>query len=377
MCQGKRSALANIMNAIAHNLDLPYKSYGVNLPKSKHYVLCLIDGLAYQSFLEHKTSTSFLSTCNNVSSLSSGFPSTTASCLTSLATGLDPIEHGIVGAAFQHSERYFSSLRWCYLNSSESKYKENIIPSITIPYGIWDCLKEHKINVNAIIPIDISTSVFTSKVFSAAKIYGYKDFSEITSIIEEVFKREERSFTYIYFGNLDLIGHIFGVDSQKWKDEYLYLDSFIQKIHRLVIEKATLLVTADHGMVNMSQSDMIDFNEIPALTEQTHLICGDIRARHIYLKPAFRDNILIDNWIKHLGNNFFVFKKEEAIKAELFGVNRNEENEDRIGDLIVISRGQFGLIDSSSNFDQYQSSWIGHHGANTENEQLIPLLIWN
>ncbi|KKC44637.1 MULTISPECIES: alkaline phosphatase family protein [Acinetobacter] len=377
MYQGKRSALANIMNAIAHNFDLPYNSYGVNLPQSKHYVLCLIDGLAYQSFLEHKTSTSFLSTCNKVSSLRSGFPSTTASCLTSLATGLDAIEHGIVGAAFQHNERYFSSLRWCYLTSNESKHKENIIPSITIPYGIWDCLKEHNINVNAIIPIDISTSVFTSKVFSAAKIYGYKDFSEVTSIVEEVVKREERSFTYIYFGNLDLIGHIFGVDSQKWKDEYLYLDSCIKKIHRSLIEKSTLLVTADHGMVNMNKNNMIDFNAIPALTEQTNLICGDIRARHIYLKPAFRDNILIDNWNEHLGNNFLILKKEEAIKTGLFGVNRNEENEGRIGDLIVISKGQYGLIDSSSIFDQYQSSWIGHHGANSEKEQLIPLLIWN
>lgn len=376
MNRGKRTALASIINSIVSRFELTFDSSDLAIPKSDHYVLCLVDGLAYNSFLEHSATTSFLSSFNTQQTLRSGFPSTTASCLTSLATGLDPIEHGIVGAAFKHNNLYFSPLRWSYIYPQNHSNDQLIVPDISIPAGAWDVLKAHGIKVSACLPREISNSTFTEKVFSAANIHSYKTISDITLKLAEILKNEQKSFSYVYFGNLDLVGHIFGTNSKEWKQEFLQIDLILQQIQKQLHGKATLLVTADHGMTHVDSKNMIDFSKIPALYDQTQLICGDIRARHVYLKPLYKDKISLTEWNYFLGKDFSIFTRKEMVNTQLFGSSESKEMHERIGDLILISKGAHGLIDSSSCYDQYQFSWIGHHGAISDNEQLIPLLIW-
>ncbi len=189
-------------------------------------------------------------------------------------------------------------------------------------------------------------------------------------------KNEQKSFSYVYFGNLDLVGHIFGINSKEWKQEFLQIDLILQQIQKLLRGKATLLVTADHGMTHVDSKNMIDFSKIPDLYNQTQLMCGDIRARHIYLKPVCKDKISLTEWNKFLGRDFSIFTRQEIINTNFFGSSNSDEMHERIGDLILISKGSHGLIDSSSCYDQYQFSWKGHHGATSDEEQLIPLLIW-
>lgn len=376
MNQGKSTGLASIINSIVSKFELAFDSSDLDIPKSDHYVLCLVDGLAYNSFLEHRSSTCFLSSFSTKQTLRSGFPSTTAACLTSLATGLDPIEHGIVGAAFKHNNLYFSPLRWSYIYPQNHSNDQLIEPNISIPTGAWDILKTHGINVSAYLPQEISNSTFTEKVFSAANIYGYNSTSDITSKLTDILKNEQKSFSYVYFGNLDLVGHIFGINSKEWKQEFLQIDLILQQIQKLLRGKATLLVTADHGMTHVDSKNMIDFSKIPDLYNQTQLMCGDIRARHIYLKPVCKDKISLTEWNKFLGRDFSIFTRQEIINTNFFGSSNSDEMHERIGDLILISKGSHGLIDSSSCYDQYQFSWKGHHGATSDEEQLIPLLIW-
>lgn len=375
MNQEKSIALANIINSIVSKFDLTLNASNLAIPKCDHYVLCLVDGLAYNSFLEHNAS-SFLSSFNTQQILRSGFPSTTATCLTSLATGLDPIEHGIVGAAFKHNNLYFSPLRWSYIYPQDHLGSRLIEPDISIPYGAWCKLKANGINVNAFLPNDIAHSTFTRKVFSAANIHDYNSITDIISGLDEILNYEKKSFSYIYFGSLDLVGHTFGTHSNEWKQEFLQIDILLQKIQKQLNGKATLLVTADHGMTNVDSKNMVDLSKIPSLYEKTQLICGDIRARHIYLKSLYRDKITLTEWNNFLGKEFLIFTREEIVKEEFFGFSKSEEMQERIGDLILISKGAYGLIDSTSHYDQYQFSWIGHHGSTSDNEQLIPLLIW-
>ena len=372
----KNIGLANIINSVAFQFNKSkFESAPIELPEAKHYFLCLIDGLSDNLFFENRSHLSFFNTCNEHKTVTSGFPSTTATCLTSLATGLDPIEHGIVGSAFYNNDKYFSPLRWSYLSAQDSSI-QLLESDIRVPKGIWSNMHNEGIKINAFLPFEIADSEFTKQVFSDAEIHSYKDDTSLVNKISQSTETAGKSFSYIYFGNLDYIGHLSGAGSKDWKDELIQLESIIENIRRVIPNDAALIVTADHGMINVDTKNMIDIRKMTDLKNETLLICGDIRARHIYLKPEYVKDINLDKWNGLLGENFNIYSRQNALDNQMFGTQKNSSLNHRLGDLIVVSKNQYGLLDSDSVYDQYQASWVGHHGAISDDEQILPLLIW-
>lgn len=376
MNEKKNSGLANIINSIAHQLNLSkYASASIELPEAQHYFLCLIDGLSDNLFLENEPNLSFLKNSDEHKTVVSGFPSTTAVSLTSLATGLDSIEHGMVGSAFCHNQQYFSPLRWGYLSKQDSSLQQ-VETDILIPKGTWGEMHKEGIQINAFLPLAIANSEYTKNVFSNAKIHSYEDSTLLINKISQIVKTTNKTFSYIYFGNLDYIGHIQGAGSKEWKDELFSLESIIKNISRVIPKKSVLMVTSDHGMINIENKNMTDFSQMTDLKKETYLICGDIRARHIYLKSEHKEEINLAKWNNYLGENFNIYSRKMAIDNQMFGTHINPNFSHRLGDLIIVSKNKYGLVDTSSLYDQYQTSWIGHHGAISDDEQRIPLLIW-
>lgn len=375
MQQEKRSALASIMNTIAHQFSVASYTASIDIPASDHYVLCLLDGLAYHSYLKHKAAAPFLSSSDSCQILQAGFPSTTASSLTSLATGLDALEHGIVGSSFRHQGHCFNPLRWCYFNVYDKKAKP-IEVDLQVPLGTWRDLTQHGVAVNGFIPAEIADSRFTADVFAEAKIYGYDCLTDLVHTIRATIKYQQRSFTYVYFSALDSIGHSHGLDTNEWMEAFCSLDAIIRAIHHVVSDKACLLLSADHGMTHVDKSDMLDLSTISPLVESVDFMSGDIRARHIYLKPSYQERFSLKPWLEYLGENFMLFTQQEALESKLFGSLEDPDMKPRLGDLIVMSRTKHGLVNLQTKYDLIQSHWIGHHGAMTEAEQEVPLLIW-
>jgi len=373
----KNIGLANIINSIAHQFNLSkYASESIELPEAQHYFLCLIDGLPDNFFLENEPNLTFLKSYDKYKTIRSGFPSTTATCLTSLVTGLDPMEHGIVGSAFCYNNQYFSPLRWSFL-STQGSIIQQMEPDILVPEGAWRDMFQAGIQINAFLPSAIADSQFTQKVFSDADIHSYENDTLLINKISQLVRTTDRSFSYIYFDSLDDVGHLHGAGSEEWKNELFLLESIINNISKVIPKNAVLLVTSDHGMINLKNKNMIDFSKINNLKNETHLICGDIRARHIYLKPEYKHEINLAKWNNYLGENFNIYSKQNAVDSLIFGTNVNSTFQQRLGDLIIVSKNQHGLIDTSSLYDDYQTSWIGHHGALSDDEQNVPLLIWD
>ncbi len=375
MQQEKRSSLASIMNTIAHQFSVAPYTASIDLPTSEHYVLCLLDGLAYHAYLEYKSGALFLASSDRCQVLKAGFPSTTASSLTSLATGLDALEHGIVGSSFRLDGHCFNPLRWCYFDVLEKKAKPFEV-DLQVPAGTWQDLKQQGIAVNGFIPAEIADSRFTAEVFSGAQVYGYDCSTDLVHTIRTRVKKQERSFTYVYFSTLDSIGHSHGVNTDEWREAFAHLDTIIQAIHHAVSDKACVLLSADHGMTHVDQSDMLDLSTISPLVESVDFMSGDIRARHIYLKPSFQEAFSIQPWLDYLGENFILFTRQEALEAKLLGSLKDPNMKSRLGDLIVLSRTKHGLVNLQTKYDRIQSHWVGHHGAMTDEEQDVPLLIW-
>jgi hypothetical protein len=81
---------------------------------------------------------------------------------------------------------------------------------------------------------------------------------------------------------------------------------------------------------------------------------------------------VLDIWRTVLGDRAWVITGDEAVRAGLFGPVVTPTARARVGDVLAISRGGLGVVRRRR--ESTASSLLGHHGALTDAELLVPLL---
>lgn len=183
----------------------------------------------------------------------------------------------------------------------------------------------------------------------------------------------ERTFCYAYHGDLDLLGHVYGVGSLAWRLQLRHVDRLAATIAEGLPPGVQLVVIADHGMVTVPEEGRLDFDTEPALQAGVRLLGGDPRARYVYTEPDATADVLA-TWRGSIGDRAWILTRDEAIEAGWFGRIVDHRIRDRIGDIIVAARAEFAVIRSQAT--PKLSRLIGHHGSLTDAEQLVPLLCY-
>jgi hypothetical protein len=132
-----------------------------------------------------------------------------------------------------------------------------------------------------------------------------------------------------------------------------------------------LIVTADHGMVDIDSADRVDVDENAALREGVALVGGEARFRHVYADDGAGADV-VAAWRSVLGDRAVVLSRDEAVAANWFGAVEGRVL-DRIGDVVVAVNGNCA-VEMRSVFP-VEATLIGLHGAMTEDEMLVPLLV--
>ena len=111
--------LAQLSQSLFSTLGLAGTSNSLEISSNegRRECLLLVDGLGKNAIAEYSQKTKFLKGLDYRETLSATFPSTTATSLTSLGTGVSPGEHGMVGYTMRvpHSgtpERILNALKW-------------------------------------------------------------------------------------------------------------------------------------------------------------------------------------------------------------------------------------------------------------------------
>ena len=295
--------------------------------------------------------------------LHTNFPSTTATSLSTLGTGVLPGIHGMLGYTVRvprSDNRLLNALKW----------DERVDP---VMWQKTPTLFERAIN-NSISVTHVAAkryegSGFTQAALRGAKYVGANGIDEMVSAVALALKPQP-SFVYTYLNTLDSAGHSDGVGSDKWLTALQQVNDFILKVIESVPKQTRVWVTSDHGMVNSTQQVVL--GEDNKLLENVSLIGGEPRARHIYL-TAGSEQESITQWREFFGNKASIFSKPEAIASGLFGQVVSEDANDRMGDLIAIPNNDLIIIDPAR--VREESSMVGHHGGLTDIEVQIPLLL--
>jgi predicted AlkP superfamily pyrophosphatase or phosphodiesterase len=372
------SGLASLTNAIFQSLDVSNDASDIVLPRCQHVVLCLIDGLGAHLLKDYAEKAPYLSSLINAGGhelIRSGFPSTTAASLASLATAADSGGHGIVGAAFHIDERQFNPLAWQFFNPDSGSVDDRFIgveKKILTCQSAWLEASNKGLMINSFLPASIAGSSYTRNVFKGANVIAFNSHKELTERFRASLECRGQRLSYIYFGDLDLDGHLHGPGSRKWGNTLLGIDQKIRDLANEIRNDAVLIVTADHGMTMIDHDKIFDYDFMPFLQTEVSNVCGDIRSRHIYLRDPANISV-VNRWRDILGEDFQILTRNEALGSGLFGEHVSDAASSRIGDFLVIAGRSAGIVRSIR--EPFQTSWMGHHGALTDEEQLVPLII--
>jgi hypothetical protein len=134
-----------------------------------------------------------------------------------------------------------------------------------------------------------------------------------------------------------------------------------------------LVVTADHGMVRVTEDDRVDFDNRPDLQAGVRLLGGEPRVRHVYAESGAAADVLAA-WREVIGERAWIASRDEAVAAGWFGPTVADHVANRIGDIVVAGRASTAIVRSIA--EPLLSALVGHHGSLTADEELIPLLVF-
>jgi predicted AlkP superfamily pyrophosphatase or phosphodiesterase len=367
----RQSSLADVLPSALAALGVPGEPNVLDLQRAECIVVLLVDGLGWQLLREHAEHAPFLSGLAG-RSLTAGFPTTTAVSITSLGTGVAPGQHGITGYSTR-ADGLGEPVNWLTWRGARSgvdltgeQPPEQVQP-VTTAFE-----RASLAGVNASV---VSAPAFRASGLTRAALRGGQYLRAFTAadtatVVAET-ARTRGGLIYCYIADLDLIGHVHGCRSEAWRVQLELIDAGARLLADRLPAHARLLVTADHGMLDVPEHAKLDYDTEPLLREGIELLAGEARVRYLHVAPGELDAVR-SRWTEVLGAGMAVLTRDEAIARGWFGPSVSDAARSRIGDLIAVSVSELSVVRRKA--ESRNASLVGHHGALTEAELLVPLL---
>jgi hypothetical protein len=366
------AALSDLLPSALASLGVPGEADALHLPPTSRAVLLLVDGLGLRLLERHPDAAPFLSSLSR-RTLTTGFPSTTVTSLASLGTGLTPGEHGLTGYVSWVAE-LADTVAWLTWTPEHgrSDLREQLVPELVQPRATtFERAASDGVAVTVAAPAAFEGSGLTRAVLRGGSYRGSITPGDAVAQAVTGSALGSRSLVYCYTPDLDATGHVRGVGSDAWLSQLRLVDRFAEELAARLPRGTALHITGDHGMVDVPESARVDLDSTPALRHGVRTLAGEPRARHVHCHPGAADDVLAA-WTGELGDRMWVGTRADAVAAGLFGPRVTQAALDRIGDVVAIATGPVAVVRSQA--DPFLSRLIGHHGALTDDERLVPLL---
>lgn len=333
----------------------------ITLRPARSAIVVLVDGLGADALAARAGHARWLAT--GKSRLRSGFPTTTAAALSTLTTGRSPGEHGVVGySGWNPGTGQVMNL----LSGWDTEVPADWLRSTTV-FSEAPALGVDPVVVG---PARYRSSGMTATVLGGARYVSADSIPDrVDAALAET--ASGRSLVYLYVPELDSIGHKNGWESDRWTSALELLDGELARLDRAVARDVGILVTADHGVLDVPAHANIAMD--PELLRDVVGVAGDPRCRQLTLAPGTDVRSLVGAFRARYGKKAYVASRTEAIDAGWFGRVADEVVE-RIGDVVVVARGSWAFNDDRTLRDGEQPKrMIGQHGAMTDGETSVPL----
>lgn len=337
------------------------------LPPARSAVVFLLDGLGAHNLAGRRGHARYLSTLSSRSAVARAvFPSTTAAALTSLLTGTDPGQHGIVGyrARVPGTDTAPNQLRGWETDGLDPLTWQRSEPILE---------REAAAGRPAFVVTrsEYRGTGFTEATMRGAELLGVDDLVERVETAARVAADNPGALVYLYAPDLDSVGHRHGWESDQWSSALERVDAAAQRFADALHPTTGALITADHGMVDVPPHGRLLFGAGSPLWDDVVVVGGEPRMLHLYAEPG-RAGAVHAAWHAAESSRAWVLTRDEAIDAGLFGAVHPLVRE-RIGDVLVAARAGVAYYDDRES-DKSAQRMVGQHGSLTVEERIVPLL---
>ncbi|WP_277049655.1 alkaline phosphatase family protein [Ruania albidiflava] len=352
----------------ACGVDLPGQdttgtAHRLGLPASTKVCVVLVDGLGWYNLTARAELAPFLAGSAPQQARCT-FPSTTATNLAYLGTGREGGQTGMLGYTVRdHDGRVLNLVSW---NRDVDPLRWQPVP--TVFEQLADAGR---------LAVSVGPWKFAESGLTRAALRG-SEYSPAQSLADRVdgalshLRDPEVDLVYLYWGEVDSAGHQHGWRSQRWAEKLRAADGELQRLARRVPPGTLLIITADHGMVDVPVADRTDVADQDALAQDVDLLAGEPRAVHLYTRPA-QAAAVARRWAEVLGERAQVLERDEVIAAGLVGPVAPAMRR-VLGDVLVVARGTHAVQDTRSG-PREGSPMVGMHGALTAEEMTVPLIV--
>jgi len=341
----------------------------LKLPKANSACVVLVDGLGSFNLKATAGHAPFLAKRLEMDgSTHCGFPSTTAASITSFGTGLSAGSHGIIGYQVQDPEtgKVLNLL---------TGWGAGIDPQFWQPNKtVNEMAAESGVESFVIGPPEYDGSGFSVASMRGAKYIAAKTFDDRVAKAQQVLSTKQQTLVYLYFPELDQRAHAFGVDSQNWREKLEDLDAAIKALALGLPKNAGLLLTADHGVIDVPRDKHIYLDEYKEQLGGLTAVGGDPRVLFLYFEGLSSAEVKIRaaQLNEALGGAVSAHTKDEIIKSGWYGEVSSDASE-RMPDLFLITIGTWALY--HRDYAKPKSlNMIGQHGSISPEELTVPLL---
>ncbi|MBW3661642.1 MAG: alkaline phosphatase family protein [Actinobacteria bacterium] len=367
------ASLADLGRALLHAVGVHRGDDPLRLPAADRVIVLVLDGVGAAQLHAHRDAAAFLA-AHSERALTSVFPSTTATALTSLATAEPPGRHGLLGytVGLPRSDRPLNLLTWQWGPPTEAEdARAEVIPERFQPLPtIFETATAADIDATVVSLGEFVASGLTRAALRGGSFVG-ADGPDITlRHALDAAGRSSRALVYAHHGAVDTVGHLHGPGSDAWLSALRATDHAVERAAGSLPERTLLVVTADHGMLAIDETDWIELDDEPDLEAGVRVIAGEARVRQLHVVPGAQADVLTA-WREQLSDRFAVVTREDAVAAGWFGPEPRPEAVLRIGDVIAVAHGDAALV--HRRWDPFGGRLPGMHGALTPEEVDVPL----
>jgi hypothetical protein len=365
------SHLADVVPSVFAALGVP--GFDARIPlrgELSGACVLLIDGLGAELLDTYAHEAPVLAAMRGTT-LQVGFPSTTVSGLAALGTGCTSGEHGMVGYTFRMpGAGVVNALRW-RPHPWGADLRDVVRPErIQARPTAFERATAAGMAVTVVNRAEFVDSGMTRAVLRGGRYVGVQGLGDLAAGVRAAVAAG--GFCYGYHGDLDLLGHLYGPGSEAWRMQLRQVDRLVESVLDGLPPGGLLVVVADHGMVAVDPSELVDVDDSATLTAGVEDIGGEARARHVYTADGAVADV-VAAWRAELGDRAWVVTRDEAIDAGWFGERVADDVRPRIGDVVAAARGSAAIVRRT--VEPIESALVGQHGSLTTAEQRIPMLI--
>lgn len=323
---------------------------------AEQVVLLVLDGLGWNQLCDRAALAPTLSAMEG-GSITTVAPSTTATALTSIATGLAPGEHGVIGYRMAIDRSVLNVLRW----SVDGRDARSTIPPASIqshdPF-----LGQRPV---VITRAEFADTGFTRAHLDRTRLRGWRVASSIVVEVAAALRRHE-PFVYAYYDGIDKIAHEFGLGAH-YDAEVAAADRLVADLRAVLPAGAVLVVTSDHGQMDVGD-DLIEPD--PAVLSHVDLQSGEGRFRWLHARPGRSRGLQAEAEARH-SDRAWVVTREQVIDEGWLGPHVTDAARGRLGDVALVPRDTAAFVDPA---DGGSIRLMARHGSLTADEMYVPLL---